>query len=379
MQTFKCFFKVVYANMAQTLIFASIFIVIAVLMGAFGGGQDSMFERTSADIGIVNRDSHPISLGLLEYLETLHTLVPMEDDMLALEDAIFFEQVRYVLIIDEGFGAKFAAGEESFLWNIAAPHNSAVSVFIERQIDVYLQTIQGYLAARFTYEQANYLAQHDLRQEVNILSPMGNLIPSRYFDVMVFIMISLIVISLAPSLTVFKKEDLARRLEVSPEAARTRTVALTSGCICLTLIIWILVMIPAYFLHHESLFSLRGWLHMLNIFVLAFICVGIAVLLVQLTDNINAILGATTLLGVSLGFTSGAFVPIEFMSEQMRIISQFTPSFWYGQNNQLLIRALMEPSINMPEYWLGIGIQLGFAAALLAIALILGGEREKKA
>ena len=379
MQTFKCFFKVVYSNMSQTLIFTSIFIVIAIIMGAFGGGQDSMFERTSANIGIVNRDNHSISSGLLEYLGNLHTLVPMENDMLALEDAIFFEQVRYVLIIDEGFGAKFAAGEEAFLWNIAAPHNNAISVFIERQIDVYMQTVRGYLAARFTYEQANYLAQHDLRQEVNIILPLGNLIPSRYFDAMVFIMISLIVTSLTPSLTVFKKEDLARRLEVSPETARSRTVSLTLGCICLTLIIWTLAMVPAYFLHHESLFSLRGGLHMLNSFILAFMCVGIAVLIMQFTDNINAVLGAATMLGICLGFSGGAFVPMEFMSEQMLAIAQFTPSFWYGQNNQLLIRALIDPYVNMPEYWLGIGIQLGFTAALFAIALALGGERKKEA
>ena len=378
MLTFKCFFKVVYANLPQTIIFTSIFIVIAVIMGAFGGGQDSMFVRTSANIGIVNRDTHPISSGLLEYLETLHTLIPMEDNMPALEDAIFFEQVRFVLIIDEGFGAKFAAGEEPYLWNIAAPHNSAVSVFIERQIDVYMQTVMGYLAARFTYDQANYLAKHDLRQEVNIISLMGNLIPSRYFDAMVFILTSMIITSLAPSLMVFKKEDLARRLEASPEAARSRIVSLTLGCICLALIIWILAMIPAYFLHHESLFSQRGSLHMLNSLVLTFMCVGIAVLLAQLTDKFDVVLGATTMLGVSLAFASGAFVPMEMMSDQMLAVIQFTPSYWYGQNNQLLIRSLMEPSINMPDFWLGLGIQLGFTAALFAIALALAGERDKK-
>ena len=376
MQTFKCFFKVVYANLTQTIVITGIFVVMAVLMGLFGGGQDSIFERTSANIGIVNRDRHPISLGLLEYLETLHRLVPMEDDMLALEDAIFFEQVRYVLIIDEGFGANFASGDESFLWNIAAPHNNAVSVFIERQIDVYMQTIRGYLAARFTYEQAAYLTRHDLRQEVNIISAMGNLIPSRYFDAMVFIMLSMIVSSLAPALIVFKKADISRRLEASPEAPHSRTAALTLGSICLALIVWVMIMIPAHFLHHESLLSLRGGLHMLNSFVLASMCVAAAVLIVQLTDNMNVVIGATIMLSVTLGFASGAFVPIAIMSEQMLTIVQFTPAFWYGQNNLLLIEALLGP-IYMPDFWLGIGIQMGFTAALFAITLVLGSEREK--
>jgi len=377
MQTFKCFFKVVASNMLQTIIVTGVFIVIAMIIGAFDGGQESMFRRVSASIGIVNRDNHPITHGLLDYLESLHTLIPMEDDMLALEDAIFFEQVRYVLIIDEGFGDGFASGNDNGLSNIAAPHNFAISVFIERQIDLYMQTMRGYLAARFTYDQANYLTRHDLRQEVNITSPLGSLVPSRYFDALVFILVSLIVISLTPSLTAFKRKDLADRLAVSPETARNRTLSLTMGCICLAMVIWVLVMIPAYFLHHESLFSPCGWLHLLNSFTLVCMCVGIAVLMAQLTENTTVVISAATLGGVILGFTSGAFVPLDIMSEEMRIAARFTPSYWYGYNNLLLIESLVRTDVNMPNYWLGIGIQLGFTAAFFTVALVLGSERVK--
>ena len=376
MQTFRCFFKIIKANFYTLTMYTGLFIMMTLLMGVFFGGGLIQFERVSIEMGIVNRDNHPITQGLVDYLDTLHTLTPLEDEMSALEDAVFFMQVRYVLIIEENFGAEFENNNGSGLWYIAAPHNLNLNIYIGRQIDTFMQTVMGYLSVGFDYTEAINLAMQDQLQLVTLLSPDEGTSVSLYFTSLVYLFKSLIVMTLGFVLMVFREKDLSSRLEVSPTSPKSRTFWLTLACGSTALGMWVLVMIPANFLHHESLFSTRGSLHMLNALVLAIVCVCIGVLLTRIVKNEEALVRITTLIAMLSGFTSGAFMPIEQMNDVLRTASRFTPGYWYGHSNLILINDIIGHEVNMSDFWTGIVIQLCFAAALFAVALVLG--REKK-
>ena len=378
MQTFKCFFKIIKGNINTLIMYTGLFIMMTLLIGVFFGGGLIGFERVSVNMGIVNRDNHPISQGLLDYLETLHTLIPMEDEMADLEDAVFFLRVQYVLIIDENFGAEFVNNNGGGLNHLAAPNNLDLNIYINRQIDTFLQTVKGYLAVGFDYSEAINLAQEDQLQLVTLVSSNEeDTAISLYFSSLVYLFKSLIVMTLGFVLMVFREKDLASRLEVSPTTPRYRTLwlALASGSTALGM--WVLVMIPAHFLHHESLFSSRGSLHMLNSLVLAIVCVCIGILLTRIVKNDEALVRITTLIAMLSGFTSGVFMPIEQMNDALQTASRFTPGFWYGQSNLILLNDVIGLDVNMSEFWVGIGIQLCFAAALFAIALVIGREKKQ--
>jgi len=304
----------------------------------------------------------------------LHTLVPLEDEMTVLEDAVFFLQVRYVLIIEENFGTDFADNSDSKLWHITAPHNLNINIYIDRQIDTFLQTVMGYLAVGFDYNESIYLAQQDQLQLVTLLAPQEGTSISLVFSSLVFLFKSLIVMTLGFVLMVFREKDLASRLEVSPTPPRYRTFWLTLACGCTALGMWALVMVPAHFLHHESLFSTRGSLHMLNALVLAIVCVCIGVLLTRIVKGEEALVRITTLIALLSGFTSGGFMPIEQMNELLQMAARFTPGYWYGHSNLVLINDVIGREASISDFWVGIVIQLCFAAALLAIALAVGHE-----
>jgi len=377
MQTFKCFFKIITANFYTLVMYTGLFIILTFLMGIFFGGGLIRFERISTTIGIVNRDEHPISQGLLDYLETLHTLVPLEDEMDVIEDAVFFLEVRYALIIDENFGAAFANNGGSGLWYVAAPHNLNLNIYIGRQIDTFLQTVMGYLAVGFDYDEAISLAKQDQLQLVTLHTPYEGTSISLYFNSLVFLFKSLIVMTLGFVLMVFREKNLASRLEVSPTTSSYRTLWLTLACATTALGMWALVMIPAGFLHHESLFSARGGMHMLNALVLAIVCVCIGVLLTRIVKNEESLVRITTLIAMISGFTSGLYMPLDQMNDTLRTISRFTPGYWYGNSNLILINDVIGREANMSEFWMGIGIQLCFAAALFAIALVIGREQKQ--
>ena len=380
MLTYKCFFKIIRANFSTLVMYTGIFIGMTLLMGVFFGGGIMRFERVSVNIGVVSADSHPISQGLLNYLETMHTLVPLEDDMTALEDAVFFAQVRYVLIVEENFGAEFAdsgGGSGRGLRHINAPHNLDLTIYINRQIDSFLQTLSAYLAAGFDYKEAIGLAQQDQLNIAELRHPDEGTAISLYFNSLVYLFNSLIVMTMGFVLLVFREKDLASRLEASPASPKYRTFWLSLACGTTAVAIWALTMIPAHFLHHESLLSLRGLLHMLNALVLVIVCVCIGVLLTRVRNNADGLARIATLNALIAGFTSGMFMPIYSMDDTIRMISRFTPAYWYGNNSRMLIDAVIGQQLYMSEFWLGIGIQLCFAAAFFAMALVIGREKSR--
>jgi ABC-2 type transport system permease protein len=325
----------------------------------------------------VNRDNHQLSEGLLDYLETMHNLIPMEDDIEVLENAVFSLQAQYILIIDEGFGEQFSENIGSGIWYISTPINLNLSIIIRRQIDNFLQTVMGYTAAGFEYDEAISLAKQDQSHLVTLLTTEGTTV-SMFFTALVYLFKSLIVMTLGFVLMVFREKDLASRLEVSPTSPSNRTLWLTIACASTALAMWLLVMIPAFFLHHESLFSPRGILHMLNSLVVAIVCVCIGVLLTRVVKSEEALVRICTLIAMLSGFTGGAFMQVDQMNEVLQTISRFVPAYWYGQSNLILLLDFMGFEVNMSEFWLGIGIQLCFAAALFAVALVIGREKEAR-
>ena len=366
MQTFKCFFKIIKANFKTLVMYTGIFIAMALAIGIFFGGGLIRFERVSTTIGVVNRHNHLVSQGLLDYLESIHTLIPLEDDMTALEDAIFFFQVRYVLIIDE-----------DGLWHVTAPHNMELNIYINRQIDTFMQTVHAYLAAGFDYDEAIYLAKQDQQHLVTILSPEESTFVSMYFSSLVYLFKSLIVMTLGFVLMVFREKNIADRLAVSPTTSKSRTLWLSLACASTALGMWALVMVPAHFLHHESLFSLRGSLHMLNALVLAIVSVCIGVLLTRIVKNEDGLIRFSTLIAFISGFASGMITPIAMMDDFVHSIARIIPAYWYGHSNMVLLNDVIGQDAHMSDFWQGIIIQLCFAAAIFTIALVIGREKSR--
>ena len=378
MLTYKCFFKIVKAHINTFLLYSSIFIVMAVVGGLFAGGQQGELVRTSINLGVVNRDvGHPVSQALISYLENSHNIVPLYDDVNSLTDSVFFFHVAYALIIEENFGENFAANNTGVLRHLTTPELVGINVLIGRQIDGFLQTIQGYLAAGFDYNQAIYLSKLDHENTVTVISSEEGGFLSLYFSSLTFITFTLVILSLSLTIMVFKEKDLANRLEVSPTPRKTRILWFTASGASLAYGMWALMLIPAHFLHHESLLSARGMLHMLNSFVLVTVCISIAILLTESTKNADVVVRVTTVLGIIASVTGGPFVNVETLHPVIQVVSRFFPAFWNAQGNGILFSDFVGTEVNMADFWMGIGVQIAFAAALFAVALVIGREKKQ--
>ena len=378
MLMYKCFFRIVRAHISTFLLYSAIFLIMGGTAAMLAGGQHGEFVRTSVNIGVVNRDNdHQITQALLSYLEGLHTIIPMDYELNALTDEVFFHRIRYALIIEENFGNDFTENNLGALWHINSPQNVAINNLIGRQIDSFLQTIQGYLTAGFGYDQAINLAKQDHEHKVTVLSSEGASFISRYFSSLIFMNFSFVIMVLGVTLIAFKEKDLANRHDVSPMTPRSRTIwlALAGGSFAYGL--WILMMIPAFFLHHESLFTMRGALHMLNSFALVTLCACIAVLLAQVTKDVVVIMRIIVVFGLIATFTGSPFAPLDQVHVEVQAIARLTPSYWHAFSSQVLYGSFLGADVNMSDFWMGVSIQLGFAVAIFAISMVIGREKKQ--
>ena len=83
-------------------------------------------------------------------------------------------------------------------------------------------------------------------------------------------------------------------------------------------------------------------------------------------------------IALNTSFISGVFVPQALLGDTVKYAASFTPTYWYvtavGD-----IAALSSFSWSVTkEIFMGMLIQLAFAAAFLIVALVLGRQRKRQ-
>ena len=380
MQTLKYFFTVLKKNAISPLIFLGIFIGLTVVFSEFGGGPMDDFNVQSFNISVVNRDNHPVSQGLQDVLGELHTLVHVEDDTAAMQEALFFQDALYILIIDEGFGAAFYANPTDptvTLANMQTPNAAILEQFVGGQIDSYLIALRAFLTADFELDRAITLAATQHEADIRILNPDLIVTGSPfYFQFLPFAFLNVVILSLGTVLIVYKREVLVRRMDISPTPSTSIKLRIMLGCVVCALALWAAFMVGGHMLGTEPLYSEVGLMRVANTLALLAFCVSLAFLIGQFVTKTVTLTGIVQVVGLGLCFASGVFVPQQFLGEGVLNIARFTPTYWHVRFNDSL-NMLGTPDTSV--FLQSIGIQLGFAVAIFAVALALGREKRAKA
>lgn len=79
MIVFKCYMKILRQNVTLVIIYLGIFFSVALVMQmAAGKSEDSLYANTSIDIGVVKEDQGVLAQGFVDYLNTIHNVIPMK-------------------------------------------------------------------------------------------------------------------------------------------------------------------------------------------------------------------------------------------------------------------------------------------------------------
>ena len=91
MQVFKAFLKTEKKFLPSTILYFAIFSAIAFIAAYFDSKpENSSFQTTALEIGVIDEDGSDVSTALKEYLSTMHTLTPLKNEKEVLLDRLFY-------------------------------------------------------------------------------------------------------------------------------------------------------------------------------------------------------------------------------------------------------------------------------------------------
>ncbi len=287
MQVFKVFCKVMYKHKSQSLMYIVIYLLIAIAMSRSVQESKVMeFSKVSLKIAVENQDQGEVGEGLVSYLKEHNQIKEVPKDREALKDAMYYQEIDYVLLIPKDFTERFAAGEgEELLEGTAVPGSSTASL-VENEIQQYLDTASMYLRAGMESARAVELSAEDMRQEaeINFLEKSDSKplpIGFYFFQYVPYVFLVVMILGLGAVMKTFRDKDLSARNKCSAMSFFQQNIQIILGCILFTLAVFAVFMVMALCLTGNYMFTVRGVLSALNALVFSICAASIAWFCVQ--------------------------------------------------------------------------------------------------
>lgn len=386
MQVFKAYFKVIQKNLAQISIYFAVFLVIALLFTFTSTNNHvDQFIEMQSDIAVINRDENsPLIQGLTEYLGEKGTLHELEDSTESIQDALFFRRVKYVAIIPKGFSRQFWAGETPKLEAAAAP-DSTDSYYINLLADKYWSTAARYrdYGTSMTQEEIVQAVKRDLETDTQV-EFLGTAEPVdqnygffAYYQYLAYILIAVMVLAMSSIMMVFNRPELRRRNLCAPIPLRSVNAQMVLGSVVFSLGCWLVMVLLSVALYGAKLTDYRLlFISALNALAYTMVGVSIGFMVGIFIKGFNAQSAISNVLSLGMSFLSGVFVPQEMMGDAVLTVASFTPTYWYVRANNSIKTLTKFNWENLSSIYVNMLVQLGFAAAILAVALMISKQKQ---
>lgn len=386
MQLFKAFFKIARKRLGATsiyfIIYAGITVFLSMTASDFYTGQ---FQASALTIAVTDEDQSAASAALTAYLSSMHHVTEGGGDREDVLDQIYYRTLDYALTIPAGFEEKLLAGDtDRLVSSLVIPGNTS-SYYVELQISEYLTAVELYLAGGYDLASATKLADDTIdalpvAETVSFAENTDTLGSSLfyYFQYLPYIFIVILFSGLAPILITFHGRALKARTDCSALTPKRRVGELSVGCILYSFAMWVLFLLLCLLLYGKEVFTKRTpQLAVLNSFVFLLFAVGLTLLISCFPFGDNILNMVSNIVGLSMSFLCGVFVPQTLLPAPVLDVAKFLPAYWYIRANNMLA-SFGEEIFDMGFYWQCIGIQLLFAAAMFALALVAARQTRRQ-
>lgn len=384
MPVFKAYFRVFLKVLPSLFIYVGIFIAISVI--ATTVSQDTFsgdFEQTDVSIAVIDREGgSPLVEGMKAYLGKTNTFVEIEDDPEALQDALFFRKVEYILIVPEGYTDSFLSGGMMKLDKLTVP-DSMNAAYLDLAVDRYWNTARLFLAGGQTAPDAiaaGVAGSLEVHTDVTMTGVQTQAPESNgmvlYYNYMAYILLAVIVLSISTILMAFNHSDIRRRNQCAPVPLRSVNAQLVLGNALVALMIWgLLVVCSLVVVGGRSENGGQITLFILNSLVFTVVCVSIGFLSGMFIRNTNVQSAVANVISLGMSFLCGVFVPQSVLSPAVLTAASFLPPYWFVKANNAIGRLTEITADSLSPVVTAMLIQLGFAAAIFAVGLLISRQR----
>ena len=385
MQVFHAFFKIAKKHLKNALIYFTIYAALTIMLSLAGrNAYTEQFQAASLNLVITDEDQSPASAALLAYLGSLHNIKELPDDDAAVFDQIYYRTLHCSLTIPQGFEAALLTGETDDLLSSMKIPGSTVGFYVNQQISQYLKSLQLYLAGGSDIAEAVEKTDAAIASlptvETVSFRPAQERAQSGafyFFQYLPYIYIAILFTGLAPILVRLNSSLIRARTVCSSLMAASRSRQLAFGCALYSLGVCMFFMILGIILYRSTMLRTDVLLGVLNSFVFLLFAAAVTLLVSLFAPDNNVLNMLSNIIGLSTSFLCGMFVPQSMLPDYVLNAGRFLPAYWYIRANNMLA-GFGNEVFDMRFYWLCIGIQLLFAAVILAITFVTAKQRQQQ-
>ncbi|OJG59991.1 hypothetical protein RV07_GL002532 [Enterococcus malodoratus] len=359
-------------------------VIIMAIITMFYAGQmtKDAEELTGAKIAILSEDDSAIEKGFVDYLGKQHTIVKLKDtSQKSLDDALYFDEVEYILEIPKDFSEKLANGERVKLASKTRP-----ATFSQSLVDT---TVNNYLNTYLTYQkQMPAQNQQELLQMTKkTLSKDGKVhfdstyhkkqkqsVSGQIYNLLAYGMFLSIFSGYAAVNLAFNREEIRQRNSCSPVSRRKLARRISTGNLAYAVFCWVLFVAFVVVITKGSFDQVMGYF-ILNTVAFFIPIISFSIMITSVLQNEDAIAGINNIFIMGSCFVGGIFVPGEFLPDIVNKIAAFTPTYWFAQNNELIGKTVDFNQKFMDKFLFQSGMLLVFAAVFWVIHLITMREK----
>lgn len=380
MQIYKAFFKVIYKNLSQIMIYVVIFIFLAM---AFANTNSKSaytnFTETKVNIVFINHDTNSrLVEGLKDYLSKNTNIEDIPDDTQKLQDALFFREVEYIVRVPKGFTDGLLSGETLQLEKTTVP-GSTSEIYLDSIINKYLNTAKTYAdnMENLSEEQLLSYIHKDLAQKTEVV--LNNSVEQSsknekigfYFNYMAYSLFAILILGVSSVMLVFNNTDLKKRNLCSPVKLRNMNFQMILGNLSYAILAWFAMIFASFIMYGSYMVTARGLLLLLNSFVFTLAALSISFLIGNVIKSKGAMSAASNVVSLGTCFISGVLVPQALLGKTVLTIASFTPNYWYVKSNNSIANLVNFNMENLTPIFLNMLIIIGFAVAVLTVTLVV--------
>lgn len=380
MTVFKTFLKILNKNKFIIILYT----LFLIFFGGFNmqtSESNINFVASKPDIMIVNYDEEKgITKDLIKYIEENSNVVDLKNNEDAINDALFYRDVNYVVYIPKNYNKDFMDGKNPEI-EIKSTGDYQSS-FAEMLLSRYIKVANIYQKSINSEEELISKINETLskKSEVEITSKLDTNILSKatfYYNFANYSIMACLIYVICLILASFKDIKIQKRTIISSTNYKTLNRQLLLSNSLFSIILWMIYVVLSFILVGDIMFSIHGIFYLINSFVFTICATTIALFIGNIVSNKNAISGIVNVISLGSSFLCGAFVPMEWLPDGVIKIAHILPSYYYISNNEVLKTLELINLNTIKPILLNIIIVLSFSIMFIILTNIVSKRKQK--
>lgn len=344
------------------------------------------YQAVGARIALVDRDGSAVSEALYDALSGTDELVDVEDETFALQDALATSQVDAVMIVPAGFGEDLLdaarAGRELPELEVATGGDMQAAALATQRGSRWVSLVAAQAALEPSFDANQILAAvaeaSAAEPDIEMIEVShGNSAATRFAFYLTFssyTLTSSVVVVAGVVLATLNRPDVRRRQLASPVSTMRHSAMSIAACAILTFGVCAWVSTVGIAVSGAApLFStapVQIALAIVSLVVFSTVPLSMAYTLSQCGFGEEALNAIANMVGMVMSFLGGAWVPLSLMSDGVRAVAHFTPTFWmYDSITTALGAKTVTPQV-LGTVATDLGVMLLFAVAIVSAGLV---------